>query len=298
MTHCTMFDYNGRPIENVFKGLNKYLAERTHSTQPEVNFKIAQDLYESNSEDDSKFVLAQHLFLSMKDINNENICDSDSFNALYHVDMALSQKTKNKLNKRIPSGRIQSIYFNLVDKLIKQCYPKYLKTLRNKLQNSMNEEKVSRLKMFFDQAIDNYIDQRRFKKSSIFHLRKQVEKSAIEKLYEIINGDILIEEISNRDYIRKKLEEMSELKSDPDLHGGSNKINPNEGHCQVVYDKFIAQPCDYYRKELGDKVFEPAQFAHQFLSNLDLKNRDFYRYWVYYKLCSVIDIDGEYFCSN
>lgn len=298
IAECTMFDYRGRPIENVFGGLNKYLAERTRSKEPGVNFKIAQDLYDSDSEGDSKFLLAQRLFLSMKDINDENICNSDSFNALYHVDMALSQQTKNKLNKRIPSGRIQSIYLNLVDKLIKRCYTRYLKTLRNKLQNSMDRERINYVKTFFDQAIDNYMNLRRLEKSSIFHLRKQVGKSTIEKLYEIINGDISIEEINNRDYIKKKLQEVSESESDLDVLSRSYKINSNEDNCQVLYDKFIGEPCKYYKEELGDEVFEPAEFAHQFLSNLDLKNPNFYRYWVYYKLCSVINIDGEPFCGS
>lgn len=294
MVGCTMYDFNGRPIKNVFGDLNKYLARKTSSRDPEINFNIAQDLYDSDGDGNSKLALAQRLFLSMKYIDDENICSLDSFNALYHVDLALSERTRDNLNRRIPCGRIQAIYFKLVEKHIKQCYPKYSSTLAGEL-SVMSEEKINYVKTFFDEAIDKYINQRYSKKNSISNWRKQVDYSTAEKLYKIIDGGVFIHEINDGQYILGKLQQLA--KTDPADRIGTIETSKQE-RCVILYNHYLNEPCKYYREKLGGLVFEPAEFDHRFLSNCDRRNPNFYRFWVYYKLCSVISVDIEQICKN
>lgn len=289
-----MYDYNGCPIKNVFGGLNKYLAAKTSSSDPDINFKIVQDLYDSDEIGDSKYILAQRLFLSMKEISDGNICDADSFNALYNVDLALSEQTRNKLNRRILCGRIQGIYFDLVEKHIEECYPKYPSVLA-KLLSIMDGEKINHIELFFHEAIEKYIDQTNLKRNLFFRFRKQVDQPVVEKLYKIIDGKSLVGEMNNKNYIQRKLLQLS--KSFPDERIEAIQAS-SEDKCKSMYDHYVYKSCKYYREELGEKVFEPAEFDHRFLSNFDLRNPNFYRSWVYYKLCSIIDIDGEQYCRN
>lgn len=268
--------------------LNDFLVDRSDSPDPHVNLDIIlEELlkdYKNLVYSNSKTIEAKRLILSLKTINEENECSFGSLLILKNNLDALGTSIRSIITN---SGlrRIDKILAYYINKHVNKCREVYFTNLDYFLYNDLSSNKLK--------SVDLLVKTRMVELTSDENPDNK-DKTYVERLYHAVTTGISSTFALRTEDIYSAMEGL--IKGDLDEKFFRVVENEKTGSHSITEDKFkrlfykyVVEPCNYYRLQLGPNIFEPALFDSRFDHQIRTDRVDYYEFWLKYRLCAAID---------
>lgn len=267
------------------QNLNDFLVDRTDSTDPNENFDITLEeliLNYKNAVGPSKAIEAKRLFLALSTLNEENECSYYGFlvldNNLRSMDPSIRSVIRNE-NLR----RIEKILVHFINRHINNCREVYFKRF-DEISKNLDPIKMERLNFLLEKPIKHLVSDER---------QTNQDKTYVERLFDVTTDSVSSQFEVASSHVYDTMIEL--VKGDADERFVRKVENERTGvpcirndKLYKLFQKYIAEPCAYYRQQLGPDVFEPALFDGMFDRYVEADRVDFYESWCKYRFCKQI----------
>lgn len=277
--------------QKIYKEINYYLFDHVKSSDAEANMKAAFELLTTQKRaffQNKSLVECLNLFTSLSQIQPHNICNRNSYNVLVKNELATGRLLETRL---IAPRRIDNVFQQYCVEHATNCLNIYPITFKFRYKK-MNYILLQRVETFINEIMysTSYDVYKRCDKQTIYDnfIAKPVSIGGPVDAgiaYEAIK--ILAWDDPDRKYLQRYQDERE------------GKLILSEAKIRDLFRKYLAEPCQYYVRELGPDVFGPATFDNQFeLSksrDLEYAELHYFRSWARYMFCSaLINRDQEY----
>lgn len=282
-----------REDQSAIDKLNDLLIRRTDSADPAANLDIIiEELikdYKNNVPLDRKSFQAKRLVASLSTITDENLCSSYSYRilqaCLYGIDSSVRGIARNEHLRRI--DKILAYY---IRKHVNDCRAVYFREF-SRVSEQLDEIQVKYLDTFLNKAIENLINNGKIKGETRVERLYNAGKDELSGSFDLTSERIYdtLKELARGDPNERYLIPVE------DEHTGHNKIK-RERFDQLI-DKYILQPCNYFKHQFEEDIFWPFRFDSMFNNQIQNDRTDFYEGLLKFRFCS-FDLPNKYLIQN
>lgn len=255
-----------RKLQQDFRELDGLLCERAISSDPETNMEFIEKLLAKPGplnfvgvKIKHKLEDAERLFLSLKQLQDEKLCNRKGFKII--SDNAKALQSAPFLRRM---GEIFSYYAKQHHTICSRLYPNMVaKRLAN-----MDQDQLKRLEFVVSKLMNRYPS----------------SGTEEEGLFSLIKNNNVGPDMQRLEKLLVDL--IKAMPADEEVQI-SKDLAPEERHRQIfklTLRKYLIEPCEHYIGNLADDIFDPATaLIHHHGPNI--LETQFYQSWARYKFC-------------
>lgn len=262
--------------------LNNFFIDKTDSIDAKENLDIILEQlildYKNKVPFNDDAVKVKRLMLALMTIKGQD----DECRYGHKILKTVLDATHSRYRLLVKGGamkRVDKIVKFYIDEHTNDCTSTYLKNF-DTISKNLDGLMEGRVNLFLRDTIELLTSG---------ELRKIMGDNHKERLQFITEQRIGISFDMTSESIYNIMQELA--KDDPNKKFLDISENERTGEFSIVknkfgrlFDKYVAQPCDYYRKQLSQDVFAPVIFDNMF-TRIETNRVDFYEAWLKYDLC-------------
>lgn len=274
-------------LQREYFRINKLLTNDEHADHFDaVLERLIVDMKQNES---LNSIGAKRLFLTLNLLKKNLQCNSFSYRilTLNHCanNFRIGELNKGDNWKRNPRP-VDVILSEYIYQHANDCQNVYQQRFRETVA-SMDMQLVTAVEALLDDLIEETISDK---------FAPNRGKSLIERYFNIVSSKLKTRLYILPDYVYNKLKVLAKNDSSAKFLSKTSEYRPglfgvNKLKFSGLYQKYISEPCAYYRNKLGDEIFIPASFDVSFKHNIMEEDVEFYKGWTMFKFCSVPGLD-------
>lgn len=256
------------------QSIDDYLEEHVGSDDADSNLKAAASLLEQKLRAGNEDLTNLETFTLLAQV--ENKCDHESYEILRKNDKLTGEVIDRNLN---PDRRIEFVFYKIALRHAIECNEIYPNKYNSK-QLQLDQKLFERVKTFC-KGIINYE-----KNTGLW--QKYISNEALTVRD---RGPIAYEAIEKLAKYDPDVRFLKRILSQADK--GSIGKTVDKEKVELLYRKYLIEPCRYYLDELGEDLFIPANYDAKLFHDVDPREPYFYFAWANYQVCQVL-VHREY----
>lgn len=274
---------NGYNLIEETRQVNNLLVDSTESTEPDVNLDILVDElildYKNDKTPNDKSNQVKRLFLSLRNLKDENECNYFSYKILSNSYAALGRSIIS-VNQKDNLRRIDRILLNYIKKHVENCGRVYEEKF-DELSKYSDKIQTDRLNVLVSRTLKHIT-------SIPYYNKNKGYADTLRNL--VIDGSYLMSDMKP-EHVYNALTVLAE--DDPDVKSllpyedeRTGKMKIRRDGVENLFREYVEKPCNYFKQRFGPDIFIPLEFDKFFDRNIKIDREDFYEAWVKYSLCT------------